>query len=374
MNSLVPFINIFFINLNYTFFFFNLFLFICLYLTIYANYINYINIFNKKKCLSFTNYISSIFFVNHIFYAFNLNIFLDFFSDFFQNINLGLYFNILNTFNLVFIKVYSSLFFGMHVIYDFSNFLFSGSFVNCVFLFSNFLFYFFLFQKNYLVSSFFLLNSFRYRFLIKKKNLLKANINIIFLRKYFVQFFKNVNFLKNNTSKRCLKFLKYKLVFFFLFNFNYLKLIYKKNTILFHQSHIRFSKNYMYNKLKLLKNYLKKKNKKTNILIENKNALKSCVFVSSKNFFFSLHDLYVYRVSSIKSAIKNHIKFFLKPTRFLTKNYLFFLIYGFKNIKHILFYSFHNQRNSFKFYYTQHYTLKNFLNKILKDVRLSLNS
>jgi hypothetical protein len=84
--------------------------------------------------------------------------------------------------------------------------------------------------------------------------------------------------------------------------------------------------------------------------------------------------LYYFRRASIKFLNKKTKKYLLKPFRFLSNNHLYFLIYGFKSIKQVLAYCCTNQQNSFKFFNLGTYTLKNFLKKILKDLKFSLNS
>lgn len=189
-----------FMSLNYTFFFFNLFLFLCFYFYIFSIYFNYLAKNNKFRNLSFNKFLNSVFFFNQFFYCFNLNIFLDFFSDFFSNFDIKTYFNESSAFNIIFLKIYFSLIFSTHIFYDFSTYFISGNIINSLFLFSNFLFYFFLYTKKYLLKSFYYTNFFKFR-IYSKKNKINTQINVYFFRKYFIKFSRKVSFLKPRLNK-----------------------------------------------------------------------------------------------------------------------------------------------------------------------------
>lgn len=189
---------------------------------------------------------------------------------------------------------------------------------------------------------------------------------------------------------------KYKLHYFFFTNFIYFKMLVNNKYKLIQHFFRVVPKTYMFNCINFLHNkflnQLKKsssikkissKNKKVTDIInkKNKNFKKDVLDSTLKNVlkkkknFFSLYDLYKYRILRLKFLKKSRLKKFLrKPTCFLIKNYLYFLIYGFKNIKHMLSYSFSNQQNSLKFFFIGSYTLKKFFHKILKDIKFSLNS
>jgi hypothetical protein len=93
-------------------------------------------------------------------------------------------------------------------------------------------------------------------------------------------------------------------------------------------------------------------------------------------FHTNIFHLYRYRILVLNAPVfflkKN--KFFLKPTTFKKKKYLKFLIYGSANIKKALKYCLRSYRTSFRFFEFSDVPLKIFIFKILRHIKLYINS